>query len=300
MQESSIADFDRLVEVVERLATHVEIVHGGNVSARDDIANVLWLLIGEGDGYGLLWRVADQLDVEPPNVQCWPDDELPDTLDGMNVQFAIRATPPPDIEGTVVRPLSVLLDQHCLRFAIPGLEPESSWSWKALVKKVRNKFGGHADEKPPRWLSELRYYPAANGDVVAFLMWVIGQATLVSVTAWMNAHGMPVPSCTRRRYFNGIELSGVFVLAEGSKFDVRSRVAFEVVVSGRRQTMIGGMFDDEPFLFSIEANGGPSLKVGEEGTTLRELHRQVQATPSPMPPNRKARRTAEARRRRKR
>ena len=72
------------------------------------------------------------------------------------------------------------------------MEPEANCSWEALIRKVRNKFGGHVDSKPPAWLQDLRYYPVAGTDAVTFLLWSIGEAVLSATTQLLHDEGVEI------------------------------------------------------------------------------------------------------------
>jgi hypothetical protein len=95
-------------------------------------------------------------------------------------------------------PLTRFLQQECVRFAVPGFEPAQSWTWAEIVKKVRNKYGGHVDERPPQWLDELRFYPAADSDMLTLLFWSAGENLLTSATKQLNDHGIRVQPYTQR------------------------------------------------------------------------------------------------------
>lgn len=298
-----MADNEELIETVvdllDRLARQVAAVRNGETTARDDLAAVLHMLVGTGDGFGLLDDTAELLGVPPPTVPSWPEADLPSEMDGLPVAVALRAVVG-DGRG-VNRALSEFLGETCLRFLVPGGERYADWSWRDLVMIVRHKFGSHADRNPPDWLSEVRFYLAADTDAVSFLMGSVGEAVLSSSTAWLYEHGVDVDvHAPGSRYLGGVDLIQAFFLIEkDSRLDVQAQVRFENLASGRRRPIVGGMFSEEPFIFGIDGDGHLAFMRGDKGTSLFDLDRQFRSIGTAMPPNRKSRRAAAVRERRK-
>ena len=186
-EESS--PIERAVETLERLRRHIGAIREGERTARDDLAVVLHLLVGSGPGYGVIQEAVEALGVSSPAIPAW-DADLPSEIDGSPVILGIRSLT--DDHTALLLPLSDLLSQTCLRFAVPGMSPEANWSWEALIRKARNKFGGHVDGNPPAWLQDLRYYPVADTDAVTFLLWSIGEAVLAATTRLLHDHGVDI------------------------------------------------------------------------------------------------------------
>lgn len=261
---------EKAVDTLDRLRRHVEAVRQGETTARDDLAVVLHLLVGTGDGYGVIQSAVDYLDVAPPELPVW-DTEIPPQIDDLSVTLGLRSARTDTDAPTSL--LNDALQETCLRYAQPGVEPEATWSWEALIRKVRNKFGGHVDDKPPGWLEGLRYYPVADTDVVTFLLWSIAELILARTTQCLHDHGAEVTVFQPEdKYLDGIEFQQGYVLQEGErKLDVRAQLACEQWVSGRRRAILGGGFARRPFIFGLKADGRLSLQQGPEGSSLRDL-----------------------------
>ncbi len=264
---------ERATQTLDRLRRHVDAVREGDRTARDDLAVILHLLVGSGDGYGVIQAAVDFLGVGPPSISAWEAD-LPHEIDGTPVILGIRSTT--DDEAAPLAPLAELLGQTCLRYAVPGMEPEANWSWEALIRKVRNKFGGHVDTKPPAWLQDLRYYPVADTDAVTFLLWSIGEAVLSATTQLLHDEGVEIDVFQPNdRYLDGVDMQQGYVIAESdTRLDVRAQLACERWVSDRRRAILGARFGDRPFIFGLEPDARLTLHLGEEGSSLRDLEAQ--------------------------
>ena len=290
---------ERAVETLERLRRHVGAVRQGERTARDDLAVVLHLLIGTGDGYGVVQEAVEFLGISAPSIRVWAVD-IPEEIDGYPVILGIRSLT--DDQAAPLLPLADLLEESCLRFAVPGVSPETNWSWEALIRKLRNKFGGHVDRKPPAWLQDLRYYPVAGTDAVTFLLWSVGEAVLRATTRLLHDQGVDIDVYQPDDYYlDGIALRQAYFLAEpDTKLDVRVQLSCERWASGRRRPILGARFGDLPFIFGLEGDGRLALQLGEPGSSLRDLERLFRSTVGPPgQPNRAARRAA-AKRMRKR
>lgn len=265
-------DVESLVENLDRLRRHAEAVRDLSPTARDDLAGVLHLLVGgdgDSDGYGLLRRAFGSLGLDTPIVAAWGRD-MEVELDGEPVILGLRAAP--SAEGSP-RPLPEHLDETCLRFALPGVEPEDNWTYADLIKKVRNKFASHVDRKPPRWLRELRYFPAGDSDVVTVLLLSIAETVLQATTTALFDAGIDVGVYELGdRYLNGIELNQAYVLGRPAvRLDVRAELRCETWASGRRRALVGGMFGAEPFVFGLEGDARLCMQFGAAGTSLSDL-----------------------------
>lgn len=294
-EESS--PIERAVETLDRLRRHVGAVRQGERTARDDLAVVLHLLVGSGAGYGVIQDAVESLGVSSPSIGAW-DVDIPAEIDGSPVILGIRSLS--DDQTAPLLSLPDLLQQTCLRFAVPGVAPEANWSWEALIKKVRNKFGGHVDGKPPAWLQDLRYYPVADTDAVTFLLWSIGEAVLCATTRLLHDHGVDVDVFQPDdHYLDGIALQQGYVIAESdTKLDVRAQLSCERWASGRRRAILGARFNGRPFIFGLEGDARLTFQQGEPGSSLRGLERLFRSTVGPPGrPNRAARRAAAKRNR---
>lgn len=289
---------ERAVETLERLRRHVGAVRKGETTARDDLAVVLHLLVGSGAGYGVVEEAVNFLGVSFPSVAAW-DDDIPEEINGNPVILGIRSLT--DNETAPMLSLPDFLGQSCLRFAVPGMSPEANWSWEAIIRKTRNKFGGHVDSKPPAWLQDLRYYPVAGTDAVTFLLWSVGEVVLGATTRLLHDHDVDISVFQPDdRYLDGIALQQGYVIAESdTKLDVRALLTCERWASGRRRPILGARFADRPFIFGLEGDGRQVFKMEAPGSSLRELESDFRSTLGPRGrPNRAARRAAAAKRKR--
>jgi hypothetical protein len=268
-----VSDLVLLIENLGRLRTHVESVRIGSRTARDDLATVLHILVGgdgRDDGYGLILRAFDQVDLGPPLATAWGYD-VSDTIDGEPVLLALRGTP---IEGPTTT-LGNRLSETCLRFAVPGTEPAANWCFLDLIKKVRNKFGSHVDRKPPKWLEELRFYPAGDTDAITYLLWRAAEEVLSSVTSALIASSHDVePFQPTNRYLNGLDLTQAYVVGRLQEhLDVRAHLRCASWTSASRRAVIGGRFGESPFVFGLEADGRLVLTTGTNGSAVADLLR---------------------------
>lgn len=258
---------DELLESLDRLQRHVIAVRAGSRTARDDLAVVLHLLCGTGSGYGMVAKHL-ALGIPEPQLPGWSA-EVPAEIDGKPVMLAVRTRA---VDTNIRIPLSDHYAQARLRFAVPGMEPAANWSLEELVRKVRNKFGGHVDQAPPAWLRSLRYYPAADTDIVTFLLWSGAEEILTAVTEALNSHGVGIdPYRPSDHYLDGIDMTeGLILGTPGSHLDVRAGVACAIWTEDRRRAILGGMFGNEPFVFGLH-RGHLLLQTGRPGTTLAQL-----------------------------
>ena len=264
-------EVERLVENLDRLREKVEAVRGLSPTARDDVATVLHALVGgdgRDDGYGLVNRAFDGLGLGLPKVPSW-DTDVPDEIDGKPVLLALRGSQAAD--GPVA-PLPDHLQGTCLRFAVPGIEPDAKWSYLDLIKKVRNKFGSHVDKKPPHWLQDLRFYPAGDSDAVTFLLWRAAEITLASVADVLADAGIAAERyAPGDRYLDGIDLSEAYVLGHPDvHLDVRAELGCTTWASGNRRAIVGGMFGDTPFVFGLMGDARLSIALGPKGASVGE------------------------------
>lgn len=265
-------EVDRLHENLERLRAHVEAVRKLSSTARDDIATVLHALVGghgAGDGYGLVGRAFAELGLSMPSVPSWGTD-IPDIMDGTAVVLALRGSPPND--GRTA-PLLDHLGEGCLRFAEPGIPPQATWSYLELTKHVRNKFGSHVDQKPPRWLQELRFYPAGDSDVITLLLWRAAEVTLTSVSRSLIDAGVDIdPYEPQDRYLDGVAMDQAYVLCspEGD-LDVRAQIECPKWASGRRRLVVGALVDNAPFVFGLEGDARLAFRRGVAGQSVADI-----------------------------
>lgn len=225
--------------------------------------------VGQADGYGLVDRGFDELGLRLPHVPSWGR-EIDEAVEGEPVTLALRGSP---MASTYTMPLRDHLEETCLRLAVPGLEPHANWSYLDLTKKVRNKFGGHVDKKPPRWLTELRFFPAGDSDAVTFLLWRAAETTLGAVTAALNQSGVDIERYEPGdRYLDGVDLEQALVIGRpDDHLDVRARLACAAWASGTRRALVGALFGDRPFVFGLEADGRLSLTFGKPGNVVVDL-----------------------------
>lgn len=129
------------------------------------------------------------------------------------------------------------------------------------------------DKKPPRWLAELRFYPAGDSDASTFLLWRAAEVVLVSVAESLTGAGVDAePYAPVDQYLNGVDLTQAYVLGRpGEHLDVRASLACATWASGSRRPIIGALFGDEPFVFGLYADARLALSVGVAGQTVNEL-----------------------------
>lgn len=268
-------EVEALLDNLDRLRRHAESVRAGSLTARDDIAAVLTLLTGGGDGYGLLKRGFDALGLDLPRTALWSKD-IETEIDGRQVLLAIRTIAD---DGQATGSLLEHLDETCLRFAVPGFEPEASWSYSKLIKKVRNKFGSHADPKPPEWLRELRYYPAGDSDAVTLLLWSAAETTLTSATTALVQAGIDIETYRPAdHYLNGVEMTQAYVMGRPSeKLAVAARVKCATWASGSRRALVGAVFGDRAFVFGLEGDSRLAFKLGEPGSSVNDVVNEFRA-----------------------
>jgi hypothetical protein len=284
----SVSSIERLTAVLDRLRRHLRDARDGATTARDDIAVDLQLLVGDGDGYGVLQRTYDQLQLPVPTVPGWALDVLPrevNSYDGDNrlvpLTLALRASCPASDSDARRIPISTFLRQECVRFSVPGFEPAESWTWAQIIKKVRNKYGGHIDPSPPRWLDELRYYPAADSDAATLLLWSAGDTLLRSVATHLHQLGADLqPFTPPDRYLGGIDLTTIYVLQDVTRLDVRAELKCEQWQPGFRRAIVGARFGSRPFIFGLEGYGRLSIALGDENGSLRDFVRHFRASSS--------------------
>jgi len=273
------AEVDRLVENLDRLRTHVESVRALSTTARDDLASVLHTIVGDGRGYQLAERAFSELHVDLPEVAMWGKG-IAAQKDEFTVELGLRGSP---AEAHLTGPLLEHLDETCLRFAVPGVQPEANWSYRDLIKKVRNNFGSHADGSPPQWLTDLRVYPAGDSDAVTFLLWRAGEVTLRALTAALNTASVDIDMYEPEDdYLDGIHLieAAIMVSPDLTTVDMHMRPASW---KGRHPAIIGGQCSQGPVLAGLNSAGHPTLAQGEPGSSVEDLlerHRR-QGLPKP-------------------
>ena len=280
---------ERAVETLDRLRRHALAIRQQERTARDDLAVVLHLLVGTGEGYGVIKGALDELGVGHPSIHAWGAN-IPTEVDGLPLMFGIRAVN--DQPSSPLLSLPDVLNEHCLRFAMPGLQPEANWSWAQLIREVRNKFGGHVDGQPPAWLQDLRYYPTADTDAVTFLLWSIGEAVLTVTTQLFADNGVKINRYVPTdNYLNGISFAEGQVLGVPNvTLDVRALLDCKNRASGSRRPILGAYFDSRPFILFLERDGSPRGEQGKPGESLRDFERRFRAAPPPGELNRAARR----------
>jgi hypothetical protein len=308
-----VASVEQNVENLDRLKRQLRDLKAGETSARDDVAVILQILVGDGGGYGIFHDLCEAESLGEPTVRGWLND-IPASFPApghfpasMNfdqeisdyhgdVVLGIRPYPAPHLSDTFV-PLSDYLQQSCLRFEHPNA-PATNWSYVDVIKKVRNKFGSHVDPRPPQWLRELRYYPAADRDVVSLLMWSIGTTVHAAARNHIDMlMGGPATSAVPDYTIGAIDLSLAYVTSEGE--DGWGQVS---VLRARRPTpgvpipIIGAVTHNRSLIFGLTGEGVFTVLEGEDGIGLDEALNRFRVQPGVM--NRDQRRAAARGRRR--
>jgi hypothetical protein len=292
---------EHMVDALERTSAHLTAIYTGAADVGPDLATTLHLLVGEGDGYGWLAKALEELEIDPR----YPLFEV--GLGGDDVVLHLRSDCPLDPEeppayGTLDR----YLDETCVRWAIPGVEPTENHPRRKIIKWIRNKYGSHMDKKPAQWLDDLRVYPAGDRSALTYLAATTGRGLLENTVPALVTAGALEPGQVQvpGRYMSGIDVSQAIVTKETQgRYGLIGHVRAERW-SGRsaRSAVVGAVVDDMPMIFGIEAAGQLTLFHGEAGTTLEQLERDFRARPASPPvvptPNRSERRRQQRERRR--
>jgi hypothetical protein len=268
---------------IERLRDQVDGVRQGSPTARDDMATVLHLLgggDGNDDGYGLLKSGFDVLDLDPPRTKLWGS-TIDTERDGAPVVLGLRTYPHPS--AGQVGSLDEHLCEECLRFAVKGFEPEANWSYLDVIKKVRNKFGSHVDRNPPRWLRELRYYPAADSDALTLLLSSAAETVLTSTTTSLIHAGLNVElHDPANHYLDGIDLGEAYMWgSHGATVNGVARVNAEQWAVGYPRPLIGALFGDRAAIFGLTEDGELKFFYGQPGTSVHDAADEFKAQPPP-------------------
>ena len=192
---------DELQTVLERLEHHLDDIHLGSLTARDDLASVLQLLVGDGTGYRLIARAFDELGLRELAMPAFSKTTIDRTFKSENTHLAVRAI---NIADNRKLPLSQMVEQEVILHDGTVWNIEKSINWKRIISNARNNLGSHIGESQPAWLNDIKYYPASNADIITLLLMSFGEALLESITSQLGSSGQPVMTYIARHDLNGI------------------------------------------------------------------------------------------------
>jgi hypothetical protein len=273
-----IGSLTSLPETVDRLGGLLDLAEGGSSAAKDDLSVVLNLLIGQGRGYGIIESELSALGVATPRFSAWKDPFVTTTTGISNGQemsliLGVRAEPGAD-DSSFEASLDEMANQVIVWWAHADLPPAAAWSLRDLVRKSRNMYGAHVDDKPPRWLAELRYFPAGGADVMSHLFWSYGQAIHRVMVTHLRSLGYNVRTRDEVSYINGIEFrQGLIYQSTDGNLDVRAQIRASDWKDSRRRAILGGLLGDRPFIFGLEPNSTLSMTLGELRQSVRTAYR---------------------------
>ncbi len=278
---------DNLLVNLERLESHLDSIQGGSLTARDDLASVLQLLVHKGEGYDLIGKAFDELGIPPLLLPAFRDKDISRKYNGKDVHLAIRTA---NITDDTVLELDAMLDQEVIFHDSSVWSTDSSFGWRKVIANSRNKYGSHVDTAPPEWLKDLRYYPASNSDVMTLLLWSFGEALLGAITAHLAVHKQGVMLYKPRHDLNGISFQNGLLVAD-SKTVVTVAADFMVTQEYQGQrTILGGTYAKRAFILGLNALRQPIIAMGDPGKSLEDIEHQFITGISPDGLNRAQRR----------
>ncbi len=237
-----------LVEATHRLSRHARAIRNGDISARGDLATTLHLLIGEGDGYGLLIRGLDSVGLDLPSVPGWHT-EIKREFEGSPVRLGFRTATGDSMPEIAI---TEAMNEPCVFVDMPELDQTSEWSFATLTTKVRNNWGGHVERKPPRWLASLRYFPASGCDITTLLIWSAAETLLQALSRHLVDAGFDDQLYDfPHRQLAGVELQQAYACADASG---RYGLIAQVQVPPHHQSrsiVFGGELDQCHYMFAI-------------------------------------------------
>jgi hypothetical protein len=194
------------------------------------------------------------------------------------------------MSNSIPLPLSDMLDQEVIFHDNSVWPSKASLNWKTIIAKSRNKYGSHVDLAPPQWLNDLRYYPAANADVITLLLLSFGEALLEAATYHLASNGQSVMLHKARTSLNGICFQqGVLVADSATKVTADAHIMLTEEYSGQR-TILGGVYADRAFILGLDASRRPVVAVGNPDEHLEDLEHKFLTGIDPIGLNRAQRR----------
>lgn len=262
---------DDLLINLERLESHLDAVQDGSLTAKDDLASVLQLLVHKGEGYNLIDRAFVEIGIPPLELPAFSDKNIDRKYNGKDVHLAIRTT---NITDSTVLTLDSMLDQEVIFHDSSVWSADSSFSWRKIIANSRNKYGSHVDLKPPEWLNDLRYYPASNADIMTLLLWSFGEALLGAITTHLANHGQGVMPYKPRHDLNGICFqNGLLVANSETVVTVATDCMVTQEYSGQR-TILGGLYADRAFILGLDSLRRPTVIMGNPGKLLEDIEHE--------------------------
>jgi hypothetical protein len=254
-------NLERLQEVLER-------VKEGSLTAKDDLAGTLNILLSPNKGFDLIKKAFNENGLQQVELPGFLEKEVEKERDGHSFVLSIRTA---NLENEHLIPLDSFLEQECVYHDGSEWTTKKEMTWMDIVKKSRNKFGSHVDDQPPKWLTTLRYYPAANADVMTLLLWSLGETLLDSLTRHLIANGIDIDPYERSTSLSGIEFQkSEFIKLGGTQYSAGALILVNEE-TGTKRTILGGILSNKPFILGLNARMQVELIIGSLDQSLEEL-----------------------------
>jgi len=263
-----MSTLDELEVNLERLEHHLDAVHDGSLTARDDLASVLQILTHDSEGYDLINRALSEQGVPTFTMPGHMNVAIERTRGGKDVILGVRSI---NSDPTIQIPFPDLLAQEAIFHDNSTWPSSSSLTWRQVIAKSRNQHGSHVDDSPVQWLEDLRIYPAANADVMTFLLWSFGEALLESLTHHLGTHLDRFMPYERRKSLNGIEIQSAHLLSvPPTSIEVGADLMITSEYDGQR-TVFGGLYNSIPFILGLNSSRQINVMRGNQGASLEDL-----------------------------
>jgi hypothetical protein len=262
---------NELLVNLERLESHLDAIEDGSLTARDDLASVLQILVHPGDGYDLIGKALKEIGAPDLPMPAFSKHKISKKYNCNDVHLAIRAV---NITSSHTLNLNDMLKQEVIYHDSSVWKTSSSLNWSQIIAKSRNKHGSHVDDKSPAWLKDLRYYPAANADIMTLLLWSFGEALLGSITNHLASNGQGVMPYVTRNSLNGISFQAGMLAAESAtKITVAATMMATKEHVGNR-TVLGGMYGNQAFILGLDNLRRPTAIIGQPNVPLEDIEHQ--------------------------
>jgi len=282
-----MSHLDNLLINLERLEEHLNSVKSGSLVAKDDLASVLHILVNNGEGYDLIKKTLEEISASDLNISAFKSQLISRKRDGLDIRLAIRTA---NITSSYKVALGEMLKQEVIYHDNSVWSAQSSLNWSQIIAKSRNKHGSHVDDGSIAWLKDLRYYPAANSDVLTLLLWSFGEALLEAITKHLVANGVDITIYHATHSLNGINFQTGMLTAESAN-DVRvaATVALTEDAHGNR-TIFGGIYGDQAFILGVNSTRQTTATIGKPGVSLEDIEHEFITGQNPAQLNRAQRR----------
>lgn len=284
-----MSELEKLLVTLDRLEENLAAVKDGSLTGRDDLATTIHLLIGEGDGYDQIRKGFEETGMNLPSVSGFRDARLPTLIEGKNVALCLRTV---NFDKSIQLPLPDVLNQVCVYHDGSVWNSAKELTWKDIVKKSRNKFASHIDEKPPAWLETLRYYPSANADVITLLLWSLGEALLEACTTSLSQGGVEAVPYAAVDNLHGISFQQGELLTFAPQ-QIKAGAYIKITTRTEKpRTILGGVYLERAFIIGVNEQLQVSCLIGDPGVSLESLESSFILGPQAPSMNRAARRAA--------